>query len=184
MLFKHVGMTRLGLGAFALAGMLLTASSAKAACGFAPLGAKAPIMPMLGAGVGGDWHEHEDTIVGLWRTTYTMTGGGVFNETLKQWHSDGSEFESAFLPPAAGNVCMGVWKDMGHRTVKLHHMGWLFDGTGKTTANGIFTLDEEDTVAEDGKTYTGKFTFTPYSIAGEKGTSVTGTIAATRITVD
>jgi hypothetical protein len=181
MLFKHVGMTRLGLSAFALAGMLFTASSAKAACGYAPAGHAIPHFAMLGQAEA-DWHEH--SIVGLWQTVYKTGGGEVFNETLKQWHSDGTEFENAFLPPAAGNVCVGVWKEVGHCKVKLHHMGWLFDGTGKTTANGTFILDEEDTLAEDGKTYTGTFTFTPYTIAGEKGTPVTGSITATRVVVD
>ena len=67
--------------------------------------------------------------------------------------------------------------------MKLHHIGWTFDGTGTTTANGTFTLDENNKVSEDGKTYSGTFTFKTFP---NEGTSVvvTGTILATRITVD
>jgi len=180
---RKFGMSRLGLGAMALAGLMLTGSSAKAACGFSPAGKGMPRMPMMSGAGGGDWGEHWDSIVGQWQVTY-KAGGEIFNETIKQWHSDGTESESAWLPPASGNYCSGVWKDLGHGKVKLHHMGWLFDGTGKTTASGYFLFDEEDTVAEDGKTYTGTFTFTPYSIEGMKGTAVSGTVEATRFTVD
>ncbi len=35
---------------------------------------------------------------GLWRVVYTA-GGSTFNKTLDQWHSDGTEFENAWLPP-------------------------------------------------------------------------------------
>ena len=183
MSFKFTGMTRLGLGTIALAGMLLTANSAKAACGYAPLGKGVVPLPMLGQATA-DWQGHEPSIIGLWQTVYKTSTGAIFNETLKQWHVDGTEFESAFLPPAAGNVCIGVWKEDGYLKIKLHHMGWLFDGTGKTTANGMFTLDEVDTLAANGNTYTGTFTFTPYTTEGAKGTAVTGTIKATRVTVD
>jgi hypothetical protein len=180
---KLSGIARLGLGAVAFTGMTLTTTSAKAACGYAPAGKAGIHMPMLNQ-AGADWHEHGDSIVGQWQTVYTATGGAIFNETIKQWHADGTEFESAFLPPPVGNICIGVWKEVGHSKVKLHHMGWLFDGSGTTTANGSFILDEEDTVAGDGKTYTGTFTFTPYSMDGTAGTPVTGTVKATRVTVD
>jgi hypothetical protein len=182
MRYRSVVVTRLGLGILALAGWLMTGNSARAACGFTPGGHAMPLLPMLGQ-AGADWHEHGENIVGLWHVTYTA-GGKVFNETLKEWHSDFTEFENAWLPPAAGNVCFGVWKETSHREVKLHHMGWTFDGTGKTTANGIFVIDEDDKLSEDGKTYSGSFTFTPYTIAGAKGTAVAGTVAAIRITVD
>jgi hypothetical protein len=137
---------------------------------------------MLGQAEGGEWRDAHDPIVGLWHVVYTA-GGKVFNETLDQWHSDGTEFENAFLPPAVGDICFGVWKATGWHTVKLHHIGWTFDGTGTTTADGTFTLDENNKVAEDGKTYTGTFTFKTFPNEG-KGVEVTGTILATRITVD
>jgi len=57
--------------------------------------------------------------------------------------------------------------------------------TPTATATNTFTLDEDVTVAPDGKTYSGKFTFKIWNLDGRPTTTVvTGTIAATRITVD
>jgi hypothetical protein len=113
-----------------------------------------------------------DSIVGLWHVVYTA-GGSVFNETLDQWHSDGTEFENAYLPVAQGNICFGVWKTVGTRTVRLHHIGWTYDPVA----------GETNIISRDGKTYTGSFTFKTFPSTGE-GVEVKGTIAATRITVD
>jgi hypothetical protein len=175
------------LSVLGVAGLLLAAPHARAACGLSSIGQGSAIkLPMLGqaeAEAQGEWHGQTDSIVGLWHVVYTA-GGTTFNETLDQWHSDGTEFENAFLAPAVGNICFGVWKPTGSRSVKLHHIGWTFDGTGTTTANGTFTLDEMNTVARDGKTYSGTFTFKTFSLEGVQGADVTGTIAATRITVE
>ncbi len=76
-------------------------------------------MPMLGAAAGEEENYSNgarDPIVGLWHVVYTA-GGKVFNETLDQWHSDGTEFENAFLAPAQGNICFGVWKPTGSHSV-------------------------------------------------------------------
>jgi hypothetical protein len=124
-----------------------------------------------------------DSIVGLWHVVYTA-GGSVFNETLDQWHSDGTEFENAYLAPAQGNICFGVWKTVGTRTVRLHHVGWTFTPTSDGTASGTFTLDETNTVSRDGKTYTGTFTFKTFDLNGVQGAEVRGTMAAKRITVE
>jgi hypothetical protein len=169
--------------------LLFAATSARAACGsFSRLGPGSPIkMPMFAA-AGGEEEAYSngghEPIVGLWHVVYTA-GGKLFNESLDQWHSDGTEFENAFLAPAQGNICFGVWKPTGSHSVILHHVGWTFDATSTTaTANGTFTLDEENTVSSDGKSYTGTFTFKTFDLTGAQGPEViTGTIAATRITV-
>ena len=125
-------------------------------------------------------------IVGLWHVVYTNgVNQSTFNDTFDTWHDDGTEFESAFLPPAAGNVCVGVWKQTAPRTVTLHHVGWLFDPYNLVApAANTFTLDEVVTVGTDGTTYTGTFTFKIWNLDGSPTpTQVTGTIAATRITV-
>ncbi len=175
------------LTTLAVTSLIFAATSARAACGgFSRLGSVSPIkMPML---VGAEEPEEatangsRDPIVGLWHVVYTA-GGAVFNETLDQWHSDGTEFENAFLAPAQGNICFGVWKSTGSHSVRLHHIGWTFDPTSTGTANGTFTLDETNTVSKDCNSYTGTFTFQTFDLKGDKGMEVTGTIAATRITV-
>jgi hypothetical protein len=77
-----------------------------------------------------------------------------------------------------------VWKQIGPRTVRLHHTGWTFDANGNPT--GFFTIDETDTIAPNGMSYSGTFDFKVFDTNGDyiSGTQTTGTIAASRITVD
>ena len=77
---------------------------------------------------------------------------------------------------------------MGKGTVKQHHIGLMFAADGSLSA--IFTQDETDTVASDGKTYKGMFDFKLWPPSydavgtGKPIAEVKGTTAATRITVD
>jgi len=145
------------------------------------------------------------SIVGLWHLIYTATystsgplpfpvippgppSSFQFLESFKTWHADGTEFENAFLPPAGGNICFGVWKESGHDSVKLHHIGLMFATDGSLSF--LFTVDEEDTVTPSGKTYRGYFDFKlwpPSFSAVDTGMplqEVKGTTAGTRITAD
>ncbi|MGA2753901.1 MAG: hypothetical protein ABSE53_09035 [Terracidiphilus sp.] len=172
--------------------LLIVPVSANAACGsFGAAGLKNSIklpiltqaelgfpVPIVGANPG---------IVGLWHVIYTNSADqSTFNDTFDTWHSDGTEFESAFLAPAGGNVCVGVWKQTGLRSVSLHHVGWLFNpSTPTATATNTFTLDEEINVSADGMSYSGSFTFKVWELNGSPTpVEVTGTIAATRITTN
>jgi hypothetical protein len=179
-----------GLGLLAVLCLLILPTSAKAACGSFGAGGlrpviKLPVISQAEVGFPPRSEEGNPTIVGLWHVIYTA-GGSTFNDTFDTWHSDGTEFESAYLAPAAGDVCVGVWKPMGFRSVKLHHIGWLFSpATPTASATNYFTLDEEVTVAQDNKSYSGKFTFKIWNLDGSATpVEVAGTIAATRITVD
>jgi hypothetical protein len=201
-------------------GLLFTASGAKAAgCALPYKTGAAPSIPFVSPH-GDDQKEGEDwngpaSIVGLWHLTYTANSAPPppafpktpfqFLESLKTWHADGTEFENAFLQPAGGNICFGVWKDLGGGKVKLHHIGLMF-GTGGTPleyvgtppeyVTNIFTVDETDAVAPNGKTYSGFFDFklylpgdcangaSGYVCTGPPLAEVTGTTYGVRITVD
>jgi hypothetical protein len=193
------------LVALAVLGLLFAASDANAAGCAVPYkagagAAPAPAIPFVSPHADGEWNE-QATIVGLWHVIYTgnydknFPPGGPyppipfqFLESFKTWHADGNEFENAFLPPVGGNICFGVWKELGDHRVKLHHIGLMFAADGSVSS--IFTVDETDTVASDGKTYTGMFDFKlwpPSYDAVGVGTpiaEVKGTTAATRIAVD
>jgi hypothetical protein len=181
-----------GLALLAALCLLVLPTCAKAACGrFDAPGLKSAIkMPMVAqAAVGfpSPFEAANATIVGVWHVIYTNSADqSTFNDTFDTWHSDGTEFESAFLAPAGGNMCVGVWKQTGLRSVTLHHVGWLFNpSTPLATATNSFTVDAEITVAPDGKSYTGRFTFKVWNLDGTPTpVEVTGTIAATRITVN
>jgi len=189
------------LVALVAVGLLFTAAGANAGgCAVPYKTGAAPAIPFVSPHADGDSKEHA-TIMGLWHVLYTATydnnfppGGPYpptpfpFLESFKTWHADGTEFENAFLPPVGGNICFGVWKDVDDRIVKLHHIGLMFNPDGSISS--LFTVDETDTVASDGKTYKGMFDFKlwpPSYDAVGVGTpiaEVKGTTAATRIIVD
>jgi hypothetical protein len=169
--------------------LLIVPTSANAACAsFGVAGSKNAIklpiltqaelgfpLPIVGANPG---------IVGLWHVIYTNSADqSTFNDTFDTWHSDGTEFENAFLAPASGNICEGVWRQTGLRSVSLHHVGWLFDpSTPTATATNTFTVDADLKVAANGASYSGTFTFKVWNLDGTPTpVEVTGTIAATRI---
>ena len=191
-------------------GLLFTTSGAKAGgCAVSyKAGAAAPPIPFVSP-QGNGHQEDEDfnghAIVGLWHVIYTATestsgplpvpvippgppSSFQFLESFKTWHADRTEFENAFLPPAAGNICFGVWKDVGEGRVKLHHIGLMFATDG--SISNIFTVDETDAVASNDKTYKGNFDFRlwPPSFdlvgVGTPVQEIKGTTAAARITVD
>ncbi len=184
-------------------GLLFTASGAKAGCGLPYKTAAAHAIPLVSPH-GDDSLKQQDgesnepaSIVGLWHVIYTLDaayGGGPFNESLKTWHADGTEWENAFLPPTGGNVCYGVWKQSAGGSVRLHHIGLMFSPGGVLT--NIFTIDETETVARNGKTYSGTFDFkvylpgdcansaSGYVCTGTPAPHLTGTQLGTRVTVD
>jgi hypothetical protein len=167
---------RLGAVLALLVAALFAAVGSAQACGQSKSGA--PAMP---------WMEHQDdgnwqpTIVGLWHVVYTESDGTtVFNQTFKMWHADGIEFENAVLPPTVGDICYGVWKQTSNRSVKLHHIGILWGPDGKVA--GTFTIDETNTVSDDGKSYNGHFVYSQFDPSGNPGPVIKGTTAAKRVT--
>jgi hypothetical protein len=198
---------------FAFVSMSLAAVGANAGCaapvtGKLPAGASSTVTPPAAAKppfvqpqANDDYNRFDPhPIVGLWHLIYTadsVSGAtGIFPpappsfqflESYKTWHRDGTEFENAFVDPKGGNICFGVWKETGERTVKLHHVGVMFDTDGNV--KGVFTDDETNVVAGNGETYSGSFTFKLYPPTDVYGTgtpivTVKGTTAGTRISVD
>lgn len=206
-LFRSTWSIRFAFAVLA-AGLLFTATEAKADCGAAGKLTSAPRIPFVNASASAPLHHAADedsrepaTIVGLWHVIYTATystsgplpvpivppGSFQLVQSYKTWHADGTEFENAFLPPSGGNVCFGVWKPLENGTVKLHHIGLMFAPDG-SVAN-VFTVDEINRVSSDGKTYSGTFDFKIFDGTDIFGTGTPvqefkGTTAATRITVD
>jgi hypothetical protein len=164
--------------------ILSAATAANAACGD-PAGTKSrpvPKLPFLAQGNNQSQPTGTNTsIVGLWHVSYTADGA-LFYEAYDLWHSDRTEMETANLSPVEGNVCMGVWKKIGSRTVQLSHVGWAFDNSGISI--GSFSLAQTNTVSSDGSTYAGSFDYKAYDVDGNLVQEVTGTVAATRITAN
>jgi hypothetical protein len=181
-IMKHTLCSRALRGAaFALAAiaMVLATTAANAGCGD-PRGAKSmvfPQMPFLAQHNSGG--PVNNSIVGLWHVTF-VSGGQVYYEAFKTWHSDGTEWENANLTPIQGNICVGAWETTKQGVVQLYHVGWLFDAYGNL--NGTYVSTETNVVARDGKTYQGTFDDKFYDLNGNLVGDVSGTQTATRIT--
>ena len=174
--------------ALAAMGMLFAATNASAGCGDVKgarsgVASKMPFLAQLSSSVSerADAGLTNGSIVGLWHVTYSL-GGEFFFESFDQWHSDGTELENANLIPSEGNVCVGVWKQIGVRTVKLNHTGWNFDADGNPT--GTFTIGQTNTVSPHGDSYKGTFDYKIYDVDGNLLQELTGTQTAARITVN
>jgi hypothetical protein len=117
------------------------------------------------------------SIVGLWNVHYFVGTTQIF-ETYDQWHSDGLEFEVNSIAPGA--VCQGTFKQAG-ANVQLFHVIYTYDASG--VFNGHIEETQTNTVSSDGKTYGGTFDQKFYDLNGNFLFEATGTLTATRLTV-
>src|SRR5262245_8939626 len=69
------------------------------------------------------------SIVGMWTVTFLIGDGPqMYDQAFEQFHADGTEFTNdVAVPPAAGNICLGIWEPTGPRSINLHHLGWNWD---------------------------------------------------------
>ncbi len=157
-----------------------------------------------------NWHvvpgglPHQDSIVGLWKVSFTSDGsaypgpippGIEIDFGTVQWHSDGTEFMiSGGRAPSTGDVCMGVWERTGPRTVKLNHLALAWGSQDTPPPVGPVTpaaflgpavFQETVTLSQDGNSYTGAFTIDQYAADGTTLIEhIGGTVSGTRMTVD
>ena len=129
------------------------------------------------------------TIVGLWTVSFHVGDGAeIWDQGFEQWHADGTEFTmDVAVPPAAGNICVGVWNRTGPRSAKLHHVGWNWDISASPAAlAGVFVLDMTVELGPGGRTFSGHYVTDSYDNDGNviPEFHAEGLITATRITVD
>jgi hypothetical protein len=131
------------------------------------------------------------SIVGLWKFQFSKELGGDFGTTI--WHEDGTELTiSAGRNPAAGNTCMGVWKQTGRYTYELNHIAMGHDGPPGGPPSPTFTntvhLHEYIKLDHSGNSYSGTITalisaadpddpFDESTVIAQ----VTGSVTATRV---
>src|SRR5262245_19179383 len=126
------------------------------------------------------------SIVGLWNAEFLIgTGPDLYDQSFQQFHSDGTEMMlSRGLPPALGNVCVGIWKQEGPRTFKLKHMAWNWDADGNFT--GTFVMEVTLRLDNRRTRFTGSWSADNFDVAGNKlpDLHAEGVARGTRITVD
>jgi hypothetical protein len=134
------------------------------------------------------------SVVGLWHAILRIGDerGPVYDEVLEQFHADGTELLiSSGLPPALGNVCIGVWKRVAARTFKLKHMTWNWappdGGFGVPgTFAGHFELDVTLRLDARGAAFSGTWTARNFGLQGEHlpALDAQGVVTGVRIGVD
>lgn len=134
------------------------------------------------------------SVIGMWHAVFRLgdASGPVYDEVFEQFHSDGTELIiSSGLPPALGNVCVGVWKRVAARTYKLRHMTWNWappdNGFGVPgTFAGHFELEVTLRLDAHGQHFNGTFSARNFDTEGEHipGLDAQGVVNGVRITVD
>ena len=148
-----------------------------------------------------DEQSDQPAIVGLWKfemlfkSTSTNTNpvpdGTLFDFGVTAWHSDGTELmNSGGRDPKDGDFCQGVWTQVGPSTFELFHYPLAWTNGAYV---GPIVLRARVTVDRTGKHYSGMFVGTAYQATPTPGHefdqttplgTITGTITATKITVD
>lgn len=135
-------------------------------------------------------------IVGLWTFKYISKGnlktlgipdGAILDGGNTLWYADGNEATvSAVRAPAAGDVCLGIWKRTGQWTYELNHIGLAWN-TDKNVPLGPAFIKQYLTLSKDKNSYTGTVTIRQLDADGHTLSTpapITGTIVATRVTMD
>jgi len=118
-------------------------------------------------------------IAGLWEDHYTSDFGAPAFNTYQQFHTDGVEIETPDFTPG---VCMGTWKQIGDRTIRIFHVGFIPGGGPGGSVR--FELREEDTVSTDRNSFDGWYDQKFFNASGSLVLEDKGKIHATRLSVD
>lgn len=125
-------------------------------------------------------------IVGLWNTQFLLDDEQtVYDHAFQQFHGDGTELMlSNGLPPALGNVCIGVWERTGAGRVKLRHVAWNWNEDGSLA--GTFVLVLQLQLDARGHAFEGRWEADNFDLDGNVIPELhfEGIARGTRITVD
>ena len=134
--------------------------------------------------------EDDDAIVGLWKFRFVSKGstgipdGAEIDAGYVTWHADGTELMNSGRAPKTGSFCMGAWRQTGSRSFKLNHYALSWDEMGASFV-GPANIREQVTVDRTGRSYSGTFALTQYSIDETTVLAqVKGVVTATRVTAD
>ena len=144
-----------------------------------------------------DGDNGRDGIVGLWQFQFS---GSFADWGTQAWHADGTELIfSVGQNPETGDVCQGVWQQIGPRLYTLNHvaMGWAAPGADPTKGSEFVRVHFHFLVTLDpnGDKFTGTYTASAYLESASDPfnedphsnppiASGTGSVTATRINPD
>jgi len=124
-----------------------------------------------------------ESITGLWKVNIYDPTGQLVDVAFDVWHSDGTEILNDYTNPILGNVCLGVYRQVGPGKFSLTHPSWNFDQNGNLI--GTVIIHETVTVGKGGNTFSGTASSDVYDINGNLiGKFAGATVKATRITAN
>ena len=183
----------LGLSGYASAGCSPVASPSPGQRDATPqqrtTGSSAGLM-QVGLWRAGYQDDDDAVVVGLWKFKFVSKGstgipdGAEIDAGYVTWHADGTELMNSGRAPKTGSFCMGAWRQTGWHTFKLNHYALSWDEMGASLI-GPTNIREQITVDRSGKSYSGTFTLTQYSVDETTVLAqVKGIVTATRINAD
>jgi len=135
---------------------------------------------------GKDTQYGHQTITGMWLAEfYKGSSTELWNQGFQLFHADGTEVSvDNAVPPSLGNVCVGVWKHAGARTIKLRHLTWNWNADG--TLAGTFQLEVTLRLNRHGDAYAGTYVSDSFDLAHNviPELHAEGVVKGTRIKVD
>jgi hypothetical protein len=124
-------------------------------------------------------------ITGMWLTEFLLgQGPDRFDQGFQVFHADGTEVMlSNGLPPALGNVCLGVW-DQSARRIRLRHVAWNWDAEGRLT--GTFILLASLRLDHRGRVFDGTWSADSYDLSNTviPELHAEGVVRGSRVPVD
>jgi hypothetical protein len=118
-------------------------------------------------------------VVGLWHVEHRLPDGSLYFESFEQYHSDGTELETANVNPILGNICTGVYTQVDSKNVLLYHIGYIFDDAGNPA--GTFTLEGPRKLSKHSSHFEGTFDAKIYDVDGNLVEEDTGNTTGERI---
>lgn len=134
------------------------------------------------------------SLVGMWSIQLISKGnanapmpipdGALVDFGYQIFHSDNTEWEnSGGRSPNTQNFCEGVWGQTGFNTYELNHFAYQYDPSTEDLT-GTANIRYQLTVSPSGDSFTGTFTIDIYDTKANHLAHITGTLSATRVTVD
>jgi len=127
----------------------------------------------------------QDRIVGLWLYTITSSDNSFSPfQLLTTFNQEGTIVSDASIdlnPQTLSSPTHGVWWSIGHQAVHIKELAFSYDSSANP--NGMYIIDQTDTVSRDGGSITGVCNF---KIIDNNGVTIFGpaacTTSATRVT--
>jgi len=123
------------------------------------------------------------SIVGFWHFVQ-KSGINVFDAGYEHWHADGTElYVSGLRPPDTGDVCMGVWQQVGLRHYRLNHRAIGYEPSGTTPAY-VAAILEDVYLSPTGNSFAGTYRVIAYDTTGHLLQVISaGKVTANRVSV-